>query len=85
MYRIKEILDQKGLKSKDLAEKMGVTPQYISGIIREQGSASVTALSNIAKALNVPLAALFDDYLHEDDTFLCPHCGRKIKITKEER
>ena len=67
MYRIKEILDQKGLKAKDLASMMKVTPQYISGIIREQGSASVSVLAKIAKALNVPVASLFDDYISEKE------------------
>ena len=37
MYRIKEILDEKGISAKNLAERMGVTPQYISGFIREKG------------------------------------------------
>ena len=62
MYRIKEILDEKGISAKNLAERMGVTPQYISGIIREKGSASIGVLSKIAKELNVPLSSLFDDY-----------------------
>lgn len=82
MYRIKEILDQKGMTAKQLADKMGVTPQYISGIIREQGSASVSVLSNIAKVLEVPLASLFDDYVSSDDSFICPYCGNKLHITK---
>ena len=58
MYRIKEILDEKGISAKNLAERMGVTPQYISGIIREKGSASISVLSNIAKELNVPVILL---------------------------
>ena len=84
MYRIKEILDQKGMTQQMLAEKMGVSPQYISGIIREQDGASVTMLSNIAKILGVPLASLFDDYVSSDDSFVCPHCGNKLYIKKDE-
>ena len=85
MYRIKEILDQKGLKSKDLAEKMGVTPQYISGIIREQDGASVSMLSNIAKNLEVPLASLFDDYVTNDNSVICPYCGNRLSILKSNK
>lgn len=84
MYRIKEILDQKGMTQQMLAEKMGVSPQYISGIIREQDGASVTMLSNIAKILEVPLASLFDDYVSSDDTFVCPYCGNKLHVTKKD-
>lgn len=67
MFRIKEILDQKGLKAKDLAVKMGVSQQYISGIVREQGSASVSVLAKIAKILEVPVASLFEDYISEKE------------------
>lgn len=70
---------------------MGVTPQYISGIIREKGSASISVLSNIAKELNVPLASLFDDYKSEvkitgnAPTILCPHCHQPIELEVKER
>lgn len=84
MYRIKEILDEKGISAKALAERMGVTPQYISGIIREKGSASISVLSNIAKELNVPLASLFDDYQSKCEgnsiNVTCPYCGQPISI-----
>ena len=84
MYRIKEILNQKGITGKELAEKMGVTPQYVSGIIRETGSASVEVLANIARILNVPVASLFEDYVSEDsNTITCPKCGSKF-VLKEE-
>lgn len=86
MYRIKEILSQKGITAKDLAEKMGATPQYISGIIREKDSASVRTLSNIAQILEVPLASLFDDY-REKETFVhtvCPHCGKEVSVKLEK-
>lgn len=84
MYRIKEILEEKGISAKSLAERMGVTPQYISGIIREKGSASVGVLSNIAKELGVPLSSLFDDYKktpsNSSINLTCPHCGQKIEL-----
>lgn len=84
MFRIGQILNEKGLSAKALAERMNVTPQYISGIITERGSASVRVLQKIAKELDVPLAALFDDY-DKNYTVLstngvCPHCGKKITI-----
>ena len=84
MFRIKEILDQQGITAKELANRMNVTPQYISGIIRETGSASVGVLSKIANELNVPIAALFDDYRNELNGDRCPHCGQPIKIRIEK-
>lgn len=80
MYRIKEILNQKGMTSKELALKMGVTPQYVSGIIRETGSASVDVLTNIAKILNVPVASLFEDFVSNDNSITCPKCGARFEL-----
>lgn len=84
MLRIKQILQEKALSAKTLAERMGVTPQYINGVINERDSASIRMLAKIAKELDVPLAALFDDY-DKNYTVLstngvCPHCGKKIAI-----
>lgn len=88
MYRIKDILTQKGMTAKTLAERMGVTPQYISGIIRETGSASVGVLANIAKELDVPMAALFDDYDRCDNNCIsveCPYCHNKLTVVLKEQ
>lgn len=90
MFRIGQILDEKGISAKALAERMNVTPQYISSIITERGSASVRVLQNIAKELDVPLSALFDDYNKEYKVYVmncvCPHCGKRIviEIKKDE-
>lgn len=85
MYRIKEILTQKGMTAKSLAEKMGVTPQYISGIIRETGSASVEVLSNIANVLEVPVSSLFEDYVsNNNNTITCPVCQTRFKIDSKK-
>lgn len=84
MYRIKEILDQKNMTAKQLAEKMNVTPQYISGIIRETGSVSVAVLSNIAEVLGVPVSSLFEDYKQDVNYLTCPYCGRVVKVEKAD-
>ncbi len=82
MLRLKEVLSEQGVSGKELAEKMGVTPQYISGIVRGTGSASIDVLSKIAKTLNVPLASLFADYKSGVES-KCPHCGKPITIKLE--
>lgn len=79
MLRLKEVLSEQGVTGKQLAEKMGVTPQYISGIVRGTGSASIEVLSNIAKNLNVPISSLFSDY---KSGFIakCPKCGQEFEV-----
>ena len=79
MLRLKQVLAEQGVTGKQLAEKMGVTPQYISGIVRETGSASLDVLSKIANELNVPLSSLFDDYKNGIVT-KCPNCGQEFEV-----
>lgn len=85
VFRIKEILDQKGWKSKDLAEKLGTSPQYISRIHRGDASISIPRLQEIADILGVTIPELFSDYKAtvtvEPGTLVCPHCGSIIKLT----
>ena len=88
VFRIKEILDQKGWKSKDLADKLGTSPQYVSGIIRGDFSISIPRLQEIADILEVSIPELFSDYKAtvtvEPGTLVCPHCGNMIKLTAEK-
>lgn len=79
MYRIKEVMQEQGITGKELAERLGKTPQYISGIVRGADSASVEVLSKIAKAMGVPLSSLFSDY-NRSKTISCPNCGHDIDI-----
>lgn len=88
IFRIKEILEQKGWKGKDLADKLGTSPQYVYGIIRGESSISIPRLQEIANILGVSISELFSDYkssvLVEPGTIVCPHCGNKIKLTAEK-
>lgn len=78
MYRIKEILREKGINQQQLAEMMNVSPQYVSGIVREADTPSVNTLIEIARLLNVPVSSLFEDY--KGGVIECPHCGKEISI-----
>lgn len=80
-FRIKSIIAAQGMTVKSLAEKMEVTPQYLSGIINEKSSPTVATLEKIAKALDVPTSSLFTDYLTPSQSVaICPHCGGRINI-----
>lgn len=56
--RIKEILKERGLSLKDLAETMGISNVTLSVSIN--GNPTLKTLSNIAEALNVHITDLFE-------------------------
>lgn len=80
--RIKDILHEKGITAKSLAESMGKAPQYLNSIINGGKGASLNTLQEIAKALDVPMASLFADYNPEivDHPIVCPKCGTRLIV-----
>lgn len=48
-------LDRKGLSQKELASKMGVTPQYINKIVKGKENLSLKSISKIEEALEITL------------------------------
>lgn len=60
--RIKDILKEKGLTSKALAERLGKAPQYVNNIINGGKGVSLNTLNDIATELNVPISSLFADF-----------------------
>lgn len=59
MFRIREILKEKGLLVKDLAVAVNVAPPNMSNIINGRLSPSLTLLVEIAKFLDVEVWELF--------------------------
>lgn len=83
--RIKEILKEKGMTAKSLADSIGKAPQYLNNIINGGKGASLNTLQEIADALHVPMASLFADYKSSEGTVVtCPKCGAKLNITIEK-
>lgn len=82
--RIKEILLEKGLSSKELAIRMEKAPQYVSNIINGGKGISVSTLIDIAKALEVEFRELFDivgKNGNDELTALIQHKGDFYKAT----
>lgn len=79
--RVKEILKEKGMLSKDLAEKMGMTETGLSIMLGENGNPSLQKLQKLAKILDVPVADLFDRA--DQPSFTCPNCGARIFVSKK--
>lgn len=84
--RLKEILSEKGITQKELAEKMGISVVGMSKIAT--GNPTVETLEKIAKTLNIQVWELFKDPTANDNVECvegkCPHCGKQIRICLEK-
>ncbi len=82
--RIKEIMQQKGITSVALAEKIGISKATVSNLINNKTMPSIDTLGKIAEALGVPNWQLFaseEEVLEEfKDTITCPKCGARFKL-----
>jgi transcriptional regulator with XRE-family HTH domain len=58
---IEQLMEQKGLKNKDIAERMETTDATISRLLNGQRGLDLDWLHAFAKALDVPVARLFQE------------------------
>ena len=77
--RIKEILKEKGILQKELAEKLGITDIALRASLK--GNPTIGTLERVSTALNVPISELFEQ--PQSDTINCPYCGGRIKMSKD--
>lgn len=92
--QIKSIIKQKGIKQKELAEKLGMSIQQLNNTISGRNTASMAVFERIAEALDVEFWQLFApedvDYisrvaLPKDELIIkCDKCGSSIKIKIEQ-
>ena len=83
MLRIDTILKLQDISTQELASRMGVSPQYVSEVVNEKKNITISGLKKFAEALQVPVAALFDDYKDEtvvNGQFHCPKCGTTLRV-----
>lgn len=59
--RIREIRKAQGLTQREVAERGGMLPAYVSRVEHNHSTPSVESLETFARALGVPLYALFKD------------------------
>ncbi len=81
MFRIKEIISEKGLTITGIAEKMGIAQPSLSNIINEKVTPSLDMLQRIADALEVDISELFIN--PNDNVFKCPNCGATLEVNKK--
>lgn len=77
--RVKELLKQKGMTAKELAEKIGISDGALSQSIKEGANPNLQTLTKIATALDVEVSELFA--APKEGVIICPHCGKEIKLT----
>lgn len=67
MNRIKEVLEQKGIKQKWLAEKLGKSYNMVNSYVQNRRQPSVETLFEIAKILDVKVTELLNEKLPQVD------------------
>lgn len=76
--RLKEILKDKGVLHKELAERLGVTDIALRASLK--GNPTIGTLERVADALGVSVAELFEP--QPSNAVRCPHCGGVLHIEK---
>ena len=56
----------KGLKQKSLAEKLGISPNYLSSVENDKREPSLSFIKLVSKELDVPVSFLFLDNIDEE-------------------
>ena len=83
--RVKDICKEKGLRFKELADKIGISDVGLRKQV--QGNPSIKTLETIAEALEVPAWKLLISEKEvqqvNSNTISCPHCGKPISIRIE--
>ncbi len=80
--RIKELLKQKGITAKELAAKLNLSEGALSQSLN--GNPTLERLTQIASALGVSVAELFEAPAVEAAVITCPHCGQPITLQVEK-
>lgn len=66
MNRIKEILDEKGIKQIWLAEKIGKSYNMVNGYVQNRRQPSLELLNEIAKVLDIDVKELIQSSTNKD-------------------
>ena len=85
--RLKELMQEKGMMSKTLAEMMNLSEVSVSSLINGKTN-NLETLAKAAECLGVPLWQLFkrpDDEGTASSVapIVCPHCGKFLTIKIE--
>lgn len=54
------LLDREKMTKQQLAEKMGVKPQYVSRVVKGHANLTLDTIAKLEKALGVPIISIYD-------------------------
>ena len=78
--RIKKAREQMNLTQEKLAEKINVSPQYVSDLERGVVGVSIPTFKNICIVLGVTSDYLLFGHVQENDTSKITDCCRRLSI-----
>lgn len=78
--RVREAIQEKGLTTQDVANRMGISVSSLNQSI--SGNPSIKILRRIANVIDCPLGEFFKDEMEPEDsnTIICPKCGAKFEL-----
>jgi len=80
--RVKDLLKEKGVTAKELAARLNLSEGALSQSLN--GNPTLERLNQIAAALGVSVAELFDAPASGAASITCPHCGKPITLHVEK-
>lgn len=81
MVDIKGVIKQNGMTIQDVADILGMSRQGLYFHIQQGDKVSIEILQKIANVVGCSV----QDFITEQETMIkCPHCGKKIIISKGE-
>lgn len=87
MLRLKELIKERNLTYREIAQGLNVSPQYVSNVVNGHENVTLSVLSRFAHLLGVQVVELFDGYtkpqkLPEWGQSFCPYCGNVLLIKR---
>lgn len=79
--RIREAIEQQGMTTKEVADKLNISISALNQNI--SGNPSVKVLTKIAEAINVPVWQLFaspEEVKNSSLTVKCPKCQHEFEV-----
>ncbi len=79
--RIREVMEERGIKTVELSEKTGIEKGNLSAIINDKRNPTLKTLMAIASVLGVNITELFvkpEQPEQQPAVVVCPHCGKPL-------
>nr|DAX75740.1 MAG TPA: Helix-turn-helix XRE-family like protein [Caudoviricetes sp.] len=78
MIDIDMLLKERKLSKKEVAEKMGISREYLYKVLA--GNPTLDNIQKLAGAIGISISELFESSNADKDVITCPNCGKKFKM-----